>query len=160
MHILFLSDNFPPEVNAPASRTFEHCREWVKAGHRVTVDCPDGIVMDSYPGALSQVLSNFVMNSLVHGFDPGTGGAIAITVDRPASGQIRMIYSDNGRGIAPDHRGRIFDPFFTTRRGAGGSGLGLHIVYNLVTGPLIWCTDWFCTHAISPVQRFTSAWNF
>ncbi len=107
-----------------------------QAGHRVTVDCPDGIVMDSYPGALSQVLSNFVMNSLVHGFDPGTGGAIVITVDRPTSGQVRMIYSDNGKGIAPGNRSRIFDPFFTTRRGAGGSGLGLHIVYNLVTGPL------------------------
>ena len=59
MHILFLTDNFPPEVNAPASRTFEHCREWVKAGHRVTVitcapNFPKGRVFDGYRNRLWQ----------------------------------------------------------------------------------------------------------
>ncbi|MBI3444134.1 MAG: sensor histidine kinase [Magnetospirillum sp.] len=107
-----------------------------QSGHAVRVECPDGIVMDSFPGALSQVLGNFVMNSLVHGFEVGQSGTLAITVDRPAPDLVRLIYTDDGKGIPEEHLGRVFDPFFTTRRGSGGSGLGLHIVYNLVTGPL------------------------
>ena len=107
-----------------------------QAGHAVSIDCPGGIGMTSYPGALSQVLSNFVMNTLIHAFEPGETGAITIQVDRPDPDRVRIIYSDNGKGIPEDNRGRIFDPFFTTKRGSGGSGLGLHIVYNLVTGPL------------------------
>ena len=107
-----------------------------QAGHLVSIDCPGGVVMTSYPGALSQVISNFVMNSLVHGFAPDQTGEIRIQVDLPSPGQVRISYSDNGKGIPEENLGRIFDPFFTTRRGTGGSGLGLHIVYNLVTGPL------------------------
>ncbi|MDO8608381.1 MAG: HAMP domain-containing sensor histidine kinase [Phaeospirillum sp.] len=107
-----------------------------QAGHTVSIDCPGGITMTSYPGALSQVLSNFVMNSLVHGFEPGQIGEIRIEVDQVEPDQVRLTYADTGRGIPDQNRGRIFDPFFTTRRGIGGSGLGLHIVYNLVTGPL------------------------
>lgn len=107
-----------------------------QAGHRVQIECPPGLMIDGYPGALSQVLTNFVMNSVVHGYDEGQGGMLSITVDQPSPDMVRLVYSDDGRGIAEEHKGRIFDPFFTTRRGAGGTGLGLHIVYNLVTGPL------------------------
>ncbi|EPY01648.1 sensor histidine kinase [Magnetospirillum fulvum] len=107
-----------------------------QAGHEVTIDCPPGLMMDSHPGALSQVLGNLVMNSLIHGFDPGQSGRISLTVDQPQPDQVRIVYADSGKGIPEQNRGRIFDPFFTTRRGSGGSGLGLHIVYNLVTGPL------------------------
>lgn len=107
-----------------------------QAGHKVEIHCPRGLVVDGYPGALSQVLTNFVMNSIVHGYDEGQSGLLSIRVDEPAPGQVRLIYSDDGRGIAEEHKTRIFDPFFTTRRGAGGTGLGLHIVYNLATGPL------------------------
>ena len=107
-----------------------------QAGHTVSIDCPGGIAMTSYPGALSQVLSNFVMNSLLHGFDPDQIGEIRIQVEQPNPAQVRITYSDTGKGIPDENLGRIFDPFFTTRRGTGGSGLGLHIVYNLVTGPL------------------------
>lgn len=107
-----------------------------QAGHVVSIDCPGGIIMTSHPGALSQVLSNFVMNSLIHGFEPGQVGHMVIRVDQPDPQTVRITYSDNGRGIPEENRGRIFDPFFTTRRGLGGSGLGLHIVYNLVVGPL------------------------
>jgi signal transduction histidine kinase len=106
------------------------------AGHAVSIECPAGIVMDSYPGALSQVLGNFVMNSLVHGFEEGRTGTISITAAETEPGQIHLTYADDGKGIEPQNIDRIFDPFFTTRRGTGGSGLGLHIVYNLVTGPL------------------------
>ncbi len=107
-----------------------------QSGHSVRIDCPEGLTMDSYPGALSQVLGNFVMNSLVHGYEPGEPGVLSIKVEREGEGTIRLTYGDDGRGIPEDHLGRIFDPFFTTKRGSGGSGLGLHIVYNLVTGPL------------------------
>jgi len=107
-----------------------------QAGHTVSIDCPGGIAMDSYPGALSQVITNFVMNSLVHAFGPGEAGALRIEIECVDPALVRLTYSDNGHGIPDEHLGRIFDPFFTTRRGAGGSGLGLHIVYNLVTGPL------------------------
>ncbi|KIL99955.1 Signal transduction histidine kinase [Paramagnetospirillum magnetotacticum MS-1] len=107
-----------------------------QAGHSVCLDCPEGVIMDSYPGALSQVLGNFVMNSLVHGFEPGELGTLSIRVERQGTGGVRLIYADDGKGIPEDNLGRIFDPFFTTKRGSGGSGLGLHIVYNLVTGPL------------------------
>lgn len=107
-----------------------------QAGHAVRMDCPDGIVMDSYPGALSQVLGNFVMNSLVHGYDEGAQGTLSIRVEQDGPDAVRLVYADDGKGIPEENLGRIFDPFFTTRRGSGGSGLGLHIVYNLVTGPL------------------------
>ncbi len=107
-----------------------------QAGHKVDIRCPAGLLVDGYPGALSQVLTNFVMNSVVHGYEDGESGQLSIVVDEPAPGQVRLVYADDGRGIADEHKSRIFDPFFTTRRGAGGTGLGLHIVYNLVTGPL------------------------
>jgi PAS domain S-box-containing protein len=100
--------------------------------HSVEVDCPDDIVLDSYPGAIAQILTNFVTNSLIHGFEGVQNGHIRIAI-RQGQGRVTLQYSDDGRGIAPEHLPRIFDPFFTTKRGVGGSGLGLHIVYNLVT---------------------------
>lgn len=109
--------------------------------HGISVSCPDGLVVDSYPGALSQILTNLVMNSVTHAFvdaqgEEGQGGTLSITVDEPEPGAVRLVYADNGRGIPADHLPRIFDPFFTTRRGEGGSGLGLHIVHNLAVGAL------------------------
>ncbi|CAA7621550.1 putative Signal transduction histidine kinase [Magnetospirillum sp. LM-5] len=105
-------------------------------GHKVVIDCPAGIEMDGYPGALSQVLTNLVLNSATHGYDPGQSGTLRIAVEQPAPDQIRLVYSDDGKGIPEEYRNRVFDPFFTTRRGQGGTGLGLHILYNLVTGPM------------------------
>ncbi|HSV29985.1 MAG TPA: HAMP domain-containing sensor histidine kinase [Candidatus Omnitrophota bacterium] len=102
----------------------------------VSIDCPDDLRVDGYPGALSQVLTNFVMNSVVHGYDEGQSGRIAITVTRPDPDTVRLVYADDGKGIPEEHRNRIFDPFFTTKRGSGGTGLGLHIVYNLVRASL------------------------
>ncbi|CAO3443815.1 hypothetical protein [Azospirillum argentinense] len=109
--------------------------------HTISVSCPDGLVVDSYPGALSQILTNLVMNSVTHAFvdaqgTEGQGGALSVTVDEPEPGTVRLVYTDDGRGIPADHLPRIFDPFFTTRRGEGGSGLGLHIVHNLAVGAL------------------------
>lgn len=107
-----------------------------QAGHRVQLDCPEDLRLDGYPGVISQILTNFVMNSVVHGYEPGQSGQLTIRVETPDASTLRLIYLDDGKGIPEDLRPRVFDPFFTTRRGAGGTGLGLHVVYNLVTGPL------------------------
>jgi predicted ATPase/signal transduction histidine kinase len=107
-----------------------------KTGHRVIVECDERIEADTYPGALSQVLTNFVMNSLLHAFDEDDRGTMTITVSLPISETIELRFADNGKGISPEHLSKIFDPFFTTMRGRGGSGLGLNIIYNLVSAGL------------------------
>jgi signal transduction histidine kinase len=100
--------------------------------HLVEVECDADLTVTSYPGALAQVVTNLVLNSVVHAYDDAVSGRIRLTVTA-RDGGVRLRYSDDGRGIPDDVRQRIFDPFFTTRRSLGGSGLGLHIVYNLVT---------------------------
>ncbi|KPC52867.1 sensor histidine kinase [Amantichitinum ursilacus] len=102
----------------------------------VQLECPEHIRMDGYPGALSQVFTNFVTNALTHAFDEGAAGLITINVTADGPDHAVLQFRDNGKGIAPEHLGRIFDPFYTTRRGSGGSGLGLNVVYNLVTQTL------------------------
>ena len=106
-----------------------------KAGHNLTMACAADIQLTSYPGALAQVLTNLVSNAIAHAYDPGTAGTIALTAV-PDGVNVALTVSDNGRGIEPDNMARIYDPFFTTKRGAGGSGLGLHIVFNIVTETL------------------------
>ncbi|HUR73468.1 MAG TPA: AAA family ATPase [Sporichthya sp.] len=100
--------------------------------HLVQIDAVPALSLTTYPGAVAQVVTNLVLNSIAHAYDPGIGGRLLITAQRRPAG-VRLIYSDDGRGIDSATVERIFDPFFTTRRSEGGSGLGLHIVYNLVT---------------------------
>lgn len=103
--------------------------------HRMITDIPPDITVDGWPGPLSQVVTNFVMNSLMHawGDDPAAAGTMTLTGTLVEDGRVvELRYSDDGRGIPPDHLPRIFEPFFTTRRGTGGSGLGLNIVFNIV----------------------------
>lgn len=95
----------------------------------------DEIRLNSYPGALAQILTNLVTNSINHGFDTGVTGDINLHITR-CDDQVHMQYNDNGRGINPDIHDKIFEPFFTTARKSGGSGLGLSIVHNLVTQKL------------------------
>ncbi|MDB5935075.1 MAG: histidine kinase, partial [Massilia sp.] len=95
------------------------------------LDGPDDIILDSYPGAFAQVITNLVLNCAEHAFSAEHPGRIEIHA-RLAGDTVEIELSDNGKGIAPDALDRIFDPFFTTRRGQGGTGLGLNIVYNLV----------------------------
>lgn len=102
---------------------------------------PAGLEMDSYPGPLGQVLFNLINNAVAHAFDEGQSGEIEIRVEMlelPETGEpwIRLSVTDNGKGIQPEHMARIFDPFFTTKLGAGGSGLGLNITFNIVTNLL------------------------
>ena len=100
--------------------------------YRIEVDIPPGIDMDSFPGPLGQVLTNLVNNALLHGFAGLPAGVVRIAAEAQGD-RVRIQVADNGRGIAPEHQSRVFDPFFTTRLGQGGSGLGLHIVYSIVT---------------------------
>jgi two-component system NtrC family sensor kinase len=102
---------------------------------KVEVDCAPDIDLESFPGAVSQVITNMLMNSLVHGFEHEQAGAIVIKVALEGE-MVVLDYSDNGAGMDADTLAKLFDPFFTTRRGSGGSGLGAHILYNLVTGAL------------------------
>jgi signal transduction histidine kinase len=103
-----------------------------KTAIEVETDIPEGIVLDNFPGPLEQVLTNLVMNSLLHAFGAEGKGRIRI-VARGQGGVLSMIYEDNGRGMSASIAKHAFDPFFTTKLGEGGSGLGLYIVYNLVT---------------------------
>ena len=107
--------------------------QYRKTPHRIQVDIPDGIVMDSFPGPLGQIIGNLATNALVHGFANAAAGVIEIVASQPDNGRVTLRISDNGCGIAAAHLPRIFDPFFTTRLGQGGSGLGLHIVYSIAT---------------------------
>jgi len=104
--------------------------------HTTNINCPDNLVLHSHPGALSQVITNLIMNSIIHGFEDRQSGHIDITVAEKEAGSIQLDYSDNGKGISAGHIKKVFEPFFTTRRGQGGTGLGMHIVYNLVTRTL------------------------
>jgi signal transduction histidine kinase len=104
-----------------------------KAGHEVTVRCPADRMLDTFPGALAQVLTNLIMNAVVHAYPDQRAGHLTVEVSQPRPEILRMVFADDGAGIPPQHLGKIFDPFFTTGRDRGGTGLGLHIVYNLVT---------------------------
>jgi signal transduction histidine kinase len=102
----------------------------------LTFTCEDGLAIDSYPGPYGQVVTNLVLNAVAHAFEPGKAGAIDIRAQPEGADQVTLVFSDNGHGMTAEVRRRAFEPFFTTRRGQGGTGLGLHIVHNIVTGRL------------------------
>lgn len=103
------------------------------AGHQLLLECPLQVEFDSYPGALFQVITNLVTNAAQHAFDAGQAGTVSIVARAASPQRVILSVSDDGRGVDANTQSRIFDPFFTTRRSSGGSGLGLHLVYNLVT---------------------------
>lgn len=106
-----------------------------KTQHRLKINCAADLIITSKPGPINQILINLIMNSLIHAFDEGEAGEITIDVQLKQH-RCYLHYNDNGKGVPEHIRKRIFDPFVTTRRGDGGSGLGLHLVYNLVTQAL------------------------
>ena len=97
------------------------------------LDCPRGLYITTFSGVLDQVITNLTMNALHHGFSENNGGTISIEVSEHGSDNLCLKFSDNGCGIPIENRSKIFDPFFTTRRNKGGTGLGLNILFNLVT---------------------------
>lgn len=106
------------------------------AGHELTVACPPDLEINGHPGVFSQILTNLIVNVLTHAFPDGRTGRIAVTVGLSDADTVRLTVADDGCGMPAEHRAQVFEPFFTTRRGHGGSGLGLHIVHNLVVGVL------------------------
>ncbi|MGL6336459.1 ATP-binding protein [Aeromonas jandaei] len=111
----------------------------VSLGHKlkksqceVDIQCDPKLSIFSFPGSFTQIYSNLILNSINHGFD-NWDKPKKITIKVEQQGEELLIdYSDNGRGIPPEILPRIFDPFVTSKRGQGGSGLGTHIIYNLV----------------------------
>jgi signal transduction histidine kinase len=101
----------------------------------LTVDVPPGISMDSYPGSYGQVLTNLFLNSVIHAFPDGRAGTVIVEA-RQVRDDVDIFVSDDGIGMTEEIQRRAFDPFFTTRRSEGGTGLGLHIIFNLVTQQL------------------------
>lgn len=102
----------------------------------LALDIEPGLTMDSYPGPLMQALGNIIDNCLVHAFGAEDEGVIRVAATRRARDLVAISVADNGAGIAPELAARVYDPFFTTRLGSGGSGLGLHVAHNIVTGVL------------------------
>ncbi len=94
----------------------------------------DGISMDSYPGPMGQVVTNFISNALAHGFEGRDRGTMRLRCSLLGDDRVEITFSDDGIGIPEQNQARVFDPFFTTKLGQGGSGLGMNIVYNIVTG--------------------------
>jgi len=112
-----------------------HSPQFLRSGHVIEVQVSNTIEMDGYPGALGQVVGNLIANAFIHAFEslaPGQG-KVCIKASLENDDSICMSIEDNGSGIPRDLQRRIFEPFFTTRLGQGGSGLGLHIAYSLVT---------------------------
>jgi PAS domain S-box-containing protein len=106
--------------------------------HNLTlnVECQPNLGMNSYPGPYGQVLTNLFLNAVAHAFPDGRAGIIEIQARASGKDNVEIIFADNGCGMSLDVRRRAFDPFFTTRRDQGGTGLGLHIVYSIVTNRL------------------------
>jgi PAS domain S-box-containing protein len=102
----------------------------------LTVDCQPNLTMNSYPGPYGQVLTNLFLNAVAHAFPDGRPGSVDISAREAGNDHVEVVFSDDGCGMSLDVRRRAFDPFFTTRRDQGGTGLGLHIVYSIVTNRL------------------------
>ncbi|TFE23320.1 sensor histidine kinase [Cohnella luojiensis] len=106
-----------------------------KTKHQVWVTGKEEVTLFSDPGAISQIVTNLIMNSLIHAFEPEDEGQITIDISSHYN-ELFLHYSDNGKGMPQHVVEQIFNPFFTTNRSGGGTGLGMHIVYNLVTQSL------------------------
>ena len=102
---------------------------------KLTLDCPENLIVQSKPGPINQILINLILNSIIHGFENKPKGVIGISIIY-LSNQLHISYKDDGIGIAENIKTKVFEPFTTTKRGSGGSGLGLHLVFNLVTQAL------------------------
>ncbi|WP_206485206.1 ATP-binding protein [Thalassotalea sp. G2M2-11] len=103
--------------------------------YQIDFDCPAELMVVSKPGPINQVMINLILNSITHGFDQRDHGSIKVKVMKLGE-QLNIHYQDDGKGIDPAMKEKVFEPFTTTKRGEGGSGLGLHLVYNLVTQAL------------------------
>ncbi len=106
-----------------------------KTEHKLTISCDESLKVHSYPGSFSHILNNLIMNSIKHAYNEGEKGNLNLDVKKQG-GLVVLRYTDDGKGMEPEVLDKIFDPFFTTKRGKGGTGLGMNIVYNIVTKEL------------------------
>jgi len=102
---------------------------------KINITCKDDLIISSYPGLYSQIITNLIINSMKHGFKEKMEGTISIDVVQSIN-SLELIYKDDGKGITKENIKKIFEPFFTTSRENGGTGLGMNIVYNIVTNNL------------------------
>ncbi|MFZ6876011.1 PAS domain S-box protein [Undibacterium sp. Di27W] len=107
-----------------------------KTAHTLVTALEPGIMMDSYPGPLGQIITNFMTNALTHAFEHREHGEMRLSTCLVGDDKVQIVFADNGIGMSEQIQKRVFDPFFTTKLGQGGSGLGMNIAYNLVTGVL------------------------
>ncbi|UTY56262.1 ATP-binding protein [Massilia sp. erpn] len=107
-----------------------------RANCRVSLDVPSSLMLDSYPGSLYQIFTNLLNNALMHAFEGRSEGQIVIHAQAGESELAEISFSDDGVGMSEEVRRHVFDPFFTTKMGQGGTGLGMNIVYNIVSGVL------------------------
>lgn len=103
-----------------------------KTAHEINLICDPELVIYHYPGVFSHILTNFIVNSLTHGFTDQMTGHMTIEIYKKEDHAV-LIYTDDGLGISDQHIAHVFDPFYTTKKGQGSTGLGLHIVHNIVT---------------------------
>ena len=125
---IFLND-YINEVIQSLKPSFKHTE------YQINVSCPDNLVVTCAPGAIAQIVTNMVINSITHGFEGRATGTITLEV-KEKDNIVSLYYSDNGKGLSEEELSKLFDAFYTTKRGKGGSGLGTHIMYNLVTQSL------------------------
>ncbi|MCH2055434.1 MAG: HAMP domain-containing histidine kinase [Thalassotalea sp.] len=106
-----------------------------KTSHTIRVNCPDNIEIHVHAGAVAQIITNLVINSIIHGFEGINRGEIKIDVSYQNE-RLHLKYQDNGIGVDEKTLANIFDPFYTTKASEGGSGLGTHIIHSLVVDTL------------------------
>ncbi len=124
-----LVDEYVNEVISSLSMELKH------SPHRMVVNCPKNLIFDSRPGALAQIITNFVMNAMIHAFEGLEEGEVVFDIHADDT-TLYLVCRDNGKGMDRNQLKQLFDPFYTTRREQGGTGLGLYVVYNLVTQAL------------------------
>lgn len=103
-----------------------------KTAHQVQIHCPEDLWVQNYAGAISQIITNLIMNSLLHAFSDNDKGTISLDAHEE-KGKVYLRFRDNGIGLSAEAKHKIFEPFYTTKRGQGGTGLGMHLVYNIVS---------------------------
>ena len=106
-----------------------------RTNHCIKIHCDKNIEISSHPGAIAQIIINLIINSVIHGFENINRGEITIDISLHQQ-MLHLDYSDNGHGLSKDGIEKLFVPFYTTKGNQGGTGLGTHIIYNLVVDTL------------------------
>ena len=121
----FVLGEYINEIIQSLKPSFKH------TDHQINVTCPDNLVVTCAPGAIAQIVTNMVVNSLSHGFESKSAGKITLDV-KEENDMVVIYYKDDGKGLSEEELSQLFDAFFTTKRGEGGSGLGTHIMLSLI----------------------------